>query len=165
MSKFSITLYLEPYLAQWYINENDGEQPLMPKKLSTERRILEVYTIVAPAIVAVEEPMEHLQRVDIAIPHFKCKDPQYYNYLPKSARNELKSCIRHRFVISLWTDLHRFGYIGKRRDTLVTAWMENHGIEVNDTNFNTILKIYQRQYKNYLERNRRERISQKKKRK
>lgn len=165
MDKYTLSVYLEKYLAQWYIHENDGTTPITPKKLSTESRIIEVYSTKTPANIAEEEPDESLVEVKIVIPHFRCKDPQYYNYLPREARCEFKRCVRNRFVIELWNDLHRFGYIGKRRDKLITAWMESHGIEDDDTNFRTILKIYQRQYKNYLERRRRERNSKEKQKK
>lgn len=162
MEKYTLSIYLEKYLAQWFIFENDNTTPITLKKLSVESRIIEVCSTTTPVNVVEEEPADNLVEVKIVIPYFRYKDPQYYNYLPKAARNQLKKSIRDRFIISLWTDLHRFGYIGKRHDMLVMAWMESHGINVDDTNFNTVLKIYQRQYKNYLERRRRERNSKEK---
>ena len=97
---YYIYLDLDPYLAQWFVHDSGGTQPVELRKLSTERRILEVF----------------LQK------------------------------------LQLWNDLHYHGYIGRRRDNLIYAWMDAHGIELTETNWNTIAKIYIRQYKNYLQR-------------
>ena len=145
-----IYVNLEPYLAQWFINDFGGVTPIVLKKLSTERRILEVYLQKWPA--AVPRDISTEGKVSIVIPDSRIKLPSKYNYLPNSAMNELKKCIRNRFVIQLWNDLHNFGYIGKKRSALIYAWMDSHGIELNDTNWNSIAKIYLRQHKNYLER-------------
>ena len=156
MIQFTVDIYLEPYLAQWYIHENGGQHPIVPKKLSIESRVLETFLRTRPNRPAADNPKPNLVKVELVIPHFRCKDPQYYNYLPKPAKGELKRDIRNRFVWDLWKSLNQFRYIGMRRDNLVIAWMEAHGIEFDDTNYNTILKIYQRQYKTQLENERRE---------
>lgn len=101
--------------------------------------------------------------VPVVIPCFRDKPPSTYNHLPQKARHTLKEAIRNRFLIELWTDLHRFGHIGKRRDHLIMAWMEAHGITVDDTNYNTLAKIYQRQHRAYLERERRQKTEAAKK--
>ena len=157
---FCIFLEFEPYLQQWLIHENGDELPILFPKLSVENRILETYLIKRPSHVSAEFP--NPGSIAIGIPHFRHTNPEVYNYLPKGAKTELHEVIRNRFIIQLWTDLHRFGHIGKRKDHLVEAWMEAHGIEVNDTNFNTILKIIQRQHKSYIERQRYKRKKSKK---
>ena len=62
--------------------------------------------------------------------------------------------IRNRFDRELWNDLHNFGRIGKRQDELIYAWMEKHGIEMTETNWNAIAKRYQRQRNIYMTRDR-----------
>ena len=161
MSEICLHLELEPYLRQWLVHENEGTLPLSFPKLSTENRILEVYLITLPPNARPDMPGE--STIPIEIPSFRYKPPQHYNYLPVGAKRELKKCIRNRFIIALWNDLQHFGFIGKRKDHLIYAWMENHGIEVNDTNYNTIAKIYQRQHMAYLARERYKKKSSKKK--
>lgn len=143
---------MEPYLREWLTFDSGYTSPIHFKKLSIENRILETFLIALPpnATPDVATPTS----VAIAIPYFKHHDPATYNYLPTKAKMELKNCIRNRFLIDLWNSLHQFGHIGKRKDLLVMAWMESHGIEVNDTNFNTIIKIYQRQHRAYMARER-----------
>ena len=160
---FCIYLEMEPYLRDWLIYDSNGESPIRFKRLSIENRILETFLIALPPNAKPDMPTPN--SVAIAIPCFKHSDPSTYNYLPVNSKLELKKCIRNRFLIELWNDLHQFGYIGKRKDLLVTAWMESHGIEFNDTNFNTILKIYQRQHRAYLERERYKKKKAKKSRK
>lgn len=158
-----IYLELEPYLRQWLINDNGGESPVVFRKYSIENRILKIYLIPLPPNAVPNLPSE--TSVAIVIPEYPGGDPKRVNYLPVAAMKELHDCIRERFLIELWTDLHQFGHIGKRRDKLIEAWMEAHGIVVNDTNFNTLAKIYQRQHKAYTARVRRAKKSSKKSRK
>lgn len=158
-----IHLEMEPYLRQWLIAENGGVTPISFPKLSIENRILEIYLRKLPWNAIPDKATDHT--VAIAIPEFRHTDPRTYNYLPKAAMQELKNCIRQRFLIQLWTDLHQFGHIGSRRDHLIYAWMETHGIEINDTNFNTLAKIYQRQHRAYKQRQRRKNKKEKKSKK
>lgn len=143
-----INIELEPYLRQWYIHENGGTVPVVPDKYSVEHRIFDAFLTTLPpnALPDVATP----DTVAIRIPEMKARPTRVYNYLPLSARRELKNCIRNRFIIELWNDLHHFGHIGKRRDDLIFAWMECHGIDRTETNWNAIAKIYQRQRSNYL---------------
>ena len=155
---YCIYLELEPYLAQWLLYDNGGITPVRFKKGSIENRILESFLIVMPPNARPDLPTA--TSLPVAIPSFKHLDPRTYNYLPVSAKKELKYCIRNRFLIQLWNDLHQFGHIGKRRDNLIYTWMDAHGIENTETNFNTITKIYQRQHRAYMARLRRKRESE-----
>lgn len=147
MSNYYIYIKLDPYLAQWFIHENGGTTPVCLKKGSQEHDLLKLFLEKAP------ESHYHFQQADevaIALPYFKNKDPRNYNYLPKRAMDALKDCIRTRFTIQLWEDLHTFGNIGKRNDNLIYAWMHKNGIEDTETNWNAISKIYYRKRKVYL---------------
>lgn len=147
MERICIYLDLEPWLAQWYIDDAGGNIPISLPRLSVEHKIFEVFLVPTPPNVVPDLASEG--SVAIQIPSLRYKPATQYNYLPKCAKSELRKCIRNRFVIQLWNDLHNFGYIGKRRDQLIYSWMENHGIECTDRNWNAIAKIYQRQYYNY----------------
>ena len=155
MSEFIIYLKLDPYLAQWLTHEYGGNAVEFPKN-SAENDILELGLTVPPFLAAPNEPGEN--KVPIRIPWFKNKNVRFNNYLSHKSRRALAHCIRTRFVIALWTDLYKFGYIGRRKQDLIYVWMEAHGIETNEKNWNTIAKIYLRKRNVYRAQKRREEL-------
>lgn len=82
--------------------------------------------------------------VCIELPNFRSKDTRSNFYLPPKAAEALKACIRNRFDIEMWNALHRFDAIFQRQDNLIYAFMEKHGIEQTEKNWNAIAKRYQR---------------------
>lgn len=131
MSEVLIHLKLDNYLAQWLINESGGV-PVVFKKHSVENDILYCNLKERPLFGRKDKPGEG--KLPIALPYFKDRDPRKYCFLSKPARLALTECIRSRFVLELWKDLHRFGNIGKRKQDLIWAWMDTHGIEATETN-------------------------------
>lgn len=154
MSEVLIHLKLDNYLAQWLINESGGV-PVVFKKHSVENDILCCNLKERPLFGRKDKPGEG--KLPIALPYFKDRDPRKYCFLSKPARLALTECIRSRFVMELWKDLHRFGNIGKRKQDLIWAWMDAHGIEMTETNWNTIAKIYKRKRDIYRKKKQRER--------
>ena len=71
--------------------------------------------------------------------------------MPQSGLEHLAETIRYCFKVKLFEDIYeaRRKTPQARIDLLVTAWMEDHCIEYDDTNFNTLLKIYQRRREAY----------------
>ncbi len=112
-------------------------------KGSVENKILEK-GLIKPPVNAVPEPSGECA-VAIAIPAFRYKNPQFYNYLPRSARADLLNAIRDSFTVQLWADVHKAGIIGKSRKDIIYDWMAVNGIEASERNWNAIAKIYQRQ--------------------
>ena len=151
MSEICVYVELEDYLAQWFVNEQGGSVPVHLPRNSIESKILELFLTRQPADVP---ELGGPGKVAIAIPSFRVKPAITYNYLPKHAMMALVDCIRDRFDVALWTDLHRFGVIGRRQDELIYAWMEKHGIDIDERNWNSIAKRYQRQRTVYLDRQR-----------
>ena len=141
MSDIVIYLKLDQYLDQWLTHQHGGNPVVFPKN-SAENDILELGLTLKPYFAAPNEP--GIDKVPISVPYFKSKDVRSYNYLPPKGRRALARCIRTRFVISMWNDLFKFGNIGKRKQDIIWTWMEAHGIEATDTNWNTIAKIYMR---------------------
>ncbi|MDE6461257.1 MAG: hypothetical protein K2L32_00590 [Muribaculaceae bacterium] len=150
MSQICLYIPLEDYLAQWFIHEHGGEVPVHLTRGSVESKILEVYLTHRPEDQLPEIGGEG--KLAIAIPSFRNRPPEVFNYLPQRALSSLLTIIRNRFDIQLWTDLHHFGKISKRQDELIYAWMEKHGIEMTETNWNAIAKRYQRQRTIYIKR-------------
>lgn len=148
MSNFLIYLEVEPYLKEWFINEMGGEHPVSLKRGSAECDIVELFLSKLPNGEVPE--MKTPTSLAIFIPSFKRKDPRIYNYLPHSAIIALHQCIKNRFDVQMWHDLHRFGNLGKQNDELVYAWMQVHGIEPTERNWNAIVKRYQRKRNIYM---------------
>lgn len=142
------------YLSQWFINENGGS-PVHLKKGSVESIILQQFLIKQPSdyIPSPKQPDE----VEVVIPEFRFKDPATYNYLPKDARDFFVDTVRERFVLQLFTDLHKFGNLGRNRQRLIEMWMKQHGIEYSGTTWDSIAKIYQRCVERYRKNNYRKR--------
>lgn len=150
MSQICLYIPLEDYLSQWFVHEHGGEIPVHLTRGSVESKILEVYLAHRPEDQLPEMGGEG--KLAIAIPSFRNRPPEVFNYLPQRALSSLLTIIRNRFDIELWNDLHHFGKITKRQDELIYAWMEKHGIEMTETNWNAIAKRYQRQRTVYIKR-------------
>ena len=146
-----MTIYInnvEPYLKQWFVNEHGGEYPVNLVRGSVESDMLRLFLInkKAESLPVIDE-----QTLAINIPSYKKKDPRTYNFLPPMAKVALHKCIKNRFDVQMWQDLHHFSNLGIQIDDLIYAWMENHGIELTETNWNAIAKRYQRKRKAYFD--------------
>lgn len=141
----TIYLTLEPYLAQWLQHEGGGEYPIRLKRGSAESDILQCFLKPQPKTEGYVPQLAPLEgQVEILLPCFKHKDIRTYNYLPHRAAIVLHECIRNRFNVQLWKELHTVGNVTKRNDIAISEWMRKHGIEDDDRNWNTIAKILQR---------------------
>lgn len=161
MNEILLYLAMPPYLAQWYANEctrihhrNEAScphevyrfpDPVKPVRNSAESDVLEAWLDKQPKEALPVAPSSD-DTLAIQLLSYPDKPVEFYNYLPPTARKLLVETIRTRFQVALFGDIHksRSKNPGARIDLLVEAWMEKHCIEYNDTNFNVILKIYQR---------------------
>lgn len=142
---YTVFLTLEPYLAQWLAHESGGENPIPIKRGSAEADLLQLFLKRQPRDPNFRPQLRPLPgQVEILLPQFKHKDTRIYNYLPPRGEVCLHQCIRNRFKVMLWKDLHTVGNVVKRNDIAISEWMEAHGIMDDDTNWNTIAKILQR---------------------
>lgn len=142
---YTIFLNLEPYLAQFLQHEGGGEYPIRIKRGSAEADILECFLKPQPKDPDYKVQSEPLDgQVAIVLPDFKYKDIHTYNYLSPRGAICLHACIRNRFNVALWKDLHTVGNVVRRTDVTISEWMKEHGIENDDRNWNTIAKILQR---------------------
>ncbi len=160
--QYCLYIKLEPYIKQWLIYECGGTIPVLFPRNSTERGILELFLEELPENTLPDLPKDE-NDLAILIPCFKHKKPEKYNYLPHTAKIALIKCIKNRFDVQLWLDLHRFGYIGKQQQDLIYAWMQKKGIEPDERNWNSIAKRYQRKRTYYLSNLRAKRAKSEKK--
>lgn len=143
--KYTIFLTLEPYLAQWLRHQSGGEYPIQIRRGSTEAEFLEYFLKPQPKREDyIPQTKEEEGQVTIVLPCFKYKDVRTYNYLPPRGAMCLHACIKNRFKVQLWKDVYRTDFVNNRIDLLLIKWMEEHGIEVDDRNYNTLAKILQR---------------------
>lgn len=145
MSGNVLHIEMPPYLVQWFIHENGGGMPVSLARNSTAYRCLKSNITVRPSNIP--EPELPDSYVTIAIPEFKGMDDEL-NFLPRAKREELGEYIRNDFIFDFMCYMRRPAHYRKRKDRLIEAWMETHGIEFNDTNWNALAKIYQRQMGN-----------------
>ena len=141
----TVFLTLEPYLAQWLAHESGGKDPIPIKRGSAEADLLRCFLKPQPRDPDFMPQVAPLPgQVEILLPAFKNLDTRIYNYLPPRGEVCLHQCIRHRFKVNLWKDLYTIGNIVQRTDLAILDWMEAHGIQDTETNWNTIAKIMQR---------------------
>ena len=87
--------------------------------------------------------------VQIVIPFFKGKDPQYWNYLHESGKSALEESFSTLFKKSLFNEITMLENGHVKRATLIYTYMERHGID--EENWYTVSQIYHRlkqKYKN-----------------
>ena len=152
-------LELDEYLAQWFIHDQGGNNPVRLIRGSAEAGLLELFLQTPPPDYVPDFGGEG--KVAIEIPNFRSKDTRDNYYLPPKARETLIACIRNRFDVQMWQSLHRFFNIFQRQDNLIYAFMEKHGIAQTEKNWNAIAKRYQRKRDIYKRIQRRKKSSQK----
>lgn len=150
MSRICFYIPMDPYLAQWFINDMGGEYPVSLRRGSIERKFVELYISTQPEGATPSLPGEGM--VAVEVPSIRGLYTESYCYLAPNYVESLIKIIRDRFDVALWQDLHHFGRIGKRQDYLIRAWMEKNGIEDVGSNWDTIAKRYQRQRLVYIKR-------------
>lgn len=158
MSDNCICFYLdvEPYLKQWFIHDMGNEHPVSLIRNSAESDIVRRWLTVLPPDKSL--PDGNPDMLAIYVPSYNELDREKLYYLPTAALKLLKQCIRNRFIIELWRDLNDFGFIGFQKQDVIYAWLEQHGIEITETNFNAVQKIYQRKRSTYIKVKKRKKL-------
>ncbi len=149
---------LEDYLAQWFINDQGGENPVRLIRGSMEAALLEQYLQTPPHDYVPETGGEGY--VAISLPNFRSKDTRSNFYLPPKAMEALVACIRNRFDLEMWNALHRFANIFRRQDEMIYAFMEKHCIDLTEKNWNAIAKRYRRKRDIYKRNVRRKKVQE-----
>ena len=134
----TFNLPLPDYLRQWLVNAMGGTTPVRFPKGSAFSSFLRIF-------------MRHKKEreswtphgsdtVPIIVPKYPGKDPYYYNYLPAAAQKDLQGLIRDAFDARLLAEIITLDNVGRRLNDIIVTWMEEKGIEVNDRNFEAVLK-------------------------
>lgn len=155
MSQFTIKLKLPEYLAEWFVHEHGGTQPVKLIRESAESNIIQAFIRQRP--YDAKECSDY--NVQVFIPSFKAIDVRTYNYLPPDAVDCLKQCIYNNFKVSLYKELHKLENCNVEIKLLIKAYMEKHGISgvIGECNHEAIRQNYYRIRNRYNRtRNRRE---------
>lgn len=154
MNDYLIYLPLEAFLAQWFRHRHGGlPYTVRLVRGSVESKRLKALLDVPPSGYVPRPAPEGC--VAVAIPSFPAKDPRQFNYVSPQGINALVETLRDLFDLELH-DYYVKTYIkGSRIDYMIEAWMEMHGIEFNDTNYNSVKKRLDRVRKKiYVKRHR-----------
>ncbi len=136
MSDVTLSFKCDEYLRQWFINESGGEIPVRLRKGSPESHLLEFSLV--PKSRCQEEPEKTDDDLVVIIPSFRYKDPEYYNALTPTGRKAFVEILRKRFDLQLWQEFNGVSSLGLRKDELIYTWMETHGIDVSDRNYEAV---------------------------
>jgi len=143
MSDFKVYLKVPDYLAQW-INHTFGS-PISLIKDSPESRLLNELLCKLPADR--QPDFGEGANVEIIIPFFKGKDPQYWNYLHETGKTALTESFSTLFKKSLFNEITALQNGHVKRATLIYAYMERHGID--EKHWDTVSQIYHRLKQKY----------------
>ena len=150
-----IYLPLETFMAQWFRHRHGGS--LYTVRLvrgCVEAKRLKALLDIPPA--GYVQPVPPPGCVAVAIPSFPAKDPRQFCYVSPQGINALVETLHDLFDIELH-DYYVKTYIkGSRIDYMIEAWMALHGIEFNDTNYNSVKKRLDRGRKKIYVRRHRE---------
>lgn len=133
---------LDDYLAQWFVNDQGGSVPVNLTRGTPETDLLKVFLTVPPKDFVPVTASEGL--LPLRLPDFRGKDTRSNFYLPPRAMDALVDCIRTRFDVCMWKELAKFRHLFARKDSLIYAFMEKHGIDPTEKNWNAIAKRLQR---------------------
>lgn len=172
-------LYLDwpCYLAQWYAHEmyrlahceSEHQEPFFyncnkpaveldpvhTRRGSAERNILETCLCKQPD--RIPELPSKTATICVVIPNFLNKPASTYNYLNRSSKHLLQRTVFNHFRLELTKYMNKNIFNAKTEragykppiELLLEAFMELNGIEYNETNLESVKKIWRRLYNNH----------------
>ena len=150
MSQFSLYIKAPDYLRDWlrhdFWNAETGRVEF-PRN-SQERIVLELFLKKAPADVQPPTAEEGMLRVEVPSTHGK--NPATFNYLSPAGETAFLSTIKRRFKKLVWDELHVIRPDEVQITDIVYAFLDKHGIEPTETNWETVRQMYARLRKIYV---------------
>lgn len=143
MSKYSVFLKTPDYLAQWLRHEfwNDETGRVEFARGSAPRAVIQSLVTRRPADY-VQPCTDGLLPVEI--PTFKGVNPAVYNHLTEQGKKALVSTCKRMFQAMLWQELNPLFDHDVMTTDVIYAFMERHGIEREERNWETIRQMYAR---------------------
>lgn len=143
--EYCIHVRLSTYLRQWFLHLYQGQEPIELRRGAPERDIIHRHLSKVP--VEGMEPSD--ETVAISVPTFKGINRNYNHFITRQGYDALRAVIKAGFDMQLWRNIHAVDGKGVLMKDKIMDWMEDNGIEVTDTNYETLWKIYQRKRKVY----------------
>lgn len=147
----TIKLYLKEYLRQWIVHDYGDEEGIvrLPNGCA-EHDLIELLVQRWPE----DEPHGKVYRwnTEIHIPEIKGRDPEYFCYMTDHAKKMLADVIYVRFRAALWHDIFTIDKLHLSITDGIYDWMERHGIDPNEKNWEALRQMYFRQRKRYRKR-------------
>lgn len=140
MDRVYFQIELPGYLRDWFVDFCGGDVPVSLPKGGIESIIVQMFT---RAKGEIPEGF-HEDGLPIYIPENKYKPAVKYPYVPPRAKKAVESAIRSRFDLCLFDDLVKHLFPTSLKKDLIWAWMEDHHIEMTETNWLAIEKRYAR---------------------
>lgn len=146
MSQFSVYIQAPDYLAQWLRHDfwdPETGRVVFPRG-SAPRAVLYSLLRKAPRDY---RPGDTAGLLPVEVPTFKGLNPSSFNYLPSSGQAALVSTCKKLFRSTLFEELHGlFGHDVQITD-IIYDFMDRHGIERTERNWEAIRQMYARMRK------------------
>lgn len=143
MSRFTIYIQAPAYLDQWLRHHywDEETQRVVFQRGSAPQAVL--YSLLR------QPPRGYLEKPDpallpVEVPTFKGINPATRNYLSEDARAALVSACKKLFRATLYNELHPLFFHDVQITNIIYDFMDRHGIERTETNWETIRQMYAR---------------------
>lgn len=143
MSQFSVYIRVPDYLDQWLRHEywNQENARVEFPRGSAPRAVLQCCLRKQPRGYI---PPDRDGLLPIEVPTFKGINPSVYNYLPDTGRKALTSTCKRMFQRMMWDELHTLFSHDVLISDIVYAFLDRHGIEPTERNWETVRQMYSR---------------------
>lgn len=142
MSKFTFSLVLPSWLAQWYVNRCGGVSPLRMPKGSVESILVQRFTVRKSESISPDIPKPG--DLVIEIPDNRAKPAAVYCCLPLKAKKMLEKSISDQFNLCMYEGIIRPCFPNMLKKDLIESWMEQNGIEFTEQNWLGVEKRFTR---------------------
>lgn len=152
MSQFSVFISPPEYLEQWLRHEywDDVAGRVVFPRGSAPRAVLSAMLRKAPSRYL---PSNGPAALPVEVPTLKGLNPATFNYLSPSGQAALISACKTLFKASLYSELHVLFDHDVQITDIIYEYMDRHGIDRNERNWETIRQMYLRmRKKNRLQR-------------
>lgn len=129
MSKYNIYLTLPKYLSQW-ITSHLGNPVVFPPS-SPQNAIIRTFTLLPPPGYIPE--LNNGKKTAIAIPDSVAKPPERYFYMTPKGKAAVAEACKDLFKRALWNDISPLMESPVGLNSLIAAWCESNGIDLDRT--------------------------------
>ena len=146
MSQFSVYINPPEYLGQWLRHEywdSETERVVFPRG-SAPRAVLAAMLRKAPSRYL---PSHGPCSLPVEVPTFKGINPASFNYLSLSGHAALIAACKTLFKSTLFNELHVLFDHDVQITDIIYDFMDRHGIERTERNWETIRQMYLRMRK------------------